>query len=135
MPLSQFLFCIKLNSWLIIPSLYMVIPFILGVFARQYRQTLTYSPTAGCNQNVLLSLSFHSQQTGEEHEEGEPEQRIQVPPPGTPHPAKAAGHVLHLVPGGVPDHGAGQPAHHSAHQARPSPPHPHVLLPQSLGPH
>ena len=44
MPLSKFFFCIKLNSWLVIPSLYMVIPFILGVFAGQYRQTLTYSP-------------------------------------------------------------------------------------------
>ena len=31
---------------------------------------------ACCNQNVLLSLSFHSQQTGEEHEEGKPEQRV-----------------------------------------------------------
>ena len=36
------------------------------------------------------------------------------------------------VPGHVSDHGAGEPAHHPAHQARPSPPHPHALLPQHL---
>ena len=78
---------------------------------------------------------FQSKQRDKEHEEGEPEQRVRVPPPGAPHPARAARRVLRPVPGHVPDHGAGQPAHPPAHQAVPSPAHPHVLLPQPLGPH
>ena len=79
-------------------------------------------------------LALHScQQTGEEHEEGEPEQHVRVPPPGAPHPDRAAGHLLCPVPGHVPDHSAGKPTHHPAHQAGHSPPHPHVLLPQPPG--
>ena len=56
---------------------------------------------ACCNQNVLLSLSFHSQQTGGEHEEGESEQHVRVPPSGAPPPARASGRVLRPVPGHV----------------------------------
>ena len=39
------------------------------------------------------------QQTGEEHEEGEPELPVWVLPPGVPHPARVAGCVLCPVPG------------------------------------
>ena len=84
---------------------------------------------------LTLPSILHPQQTGEEHEEGEPERRVRVPPPGAPHLARATGRVFRSIPGHVPDHSAGQPAHHPAHQAGPSPPHPHVLLPQPLGPH
>ena len=81
---------------------------------------------------LTLPTFTNSQPRQEQHEEGESEQPVQVPPSGVPHPARAAGHVLCAIPGHVPDHGAGEPAHHPA---GPSPPHSHVLLPQSFGPH
>ena len=46
------------------------------------------------------SLTLHScQKTGEEHEDGEPEQCVQVPPPGAPYLAGAAGCVFALFLG------------------------------------
>ena len=92
--------------------------------------------------NCLLStsrfqeflLSLYSQRNEKQHEEGEPEPRVWVPPPGAPHLARALGCAICPVPGHVSDHTAGEPAHHPAHQATPLPPHPHVL-PQPLGLH
>ena len=73
---------------------------------------------------IDISHFATSQLRQEQHKEGEPEQRVRVPLPGASHRARAAGRVLCPVPEHVPDHGAGEPAH----QAGPSPPHPHVLL-------
>ena len=85
------------------------------------------------------SLTFptfpNSQLRQEQHEEGEPELHVWIPPSGAPHPSRAAGHLICPVPGHTPDHGSGEPVHHPAHHAEPSPPHPHVLLPQPPGLH
>ena len=83
--------------------------------------------------STFSSLFFISSKR--DHGEGKSEQHVRVPPPGAPHPARAEGCVLRPVPGRVPGHGAGQPAHPPGHQAGPSPSHPHVLLPQPLGLH
>ena len=91
---------------------------------------------APINYIVIVSASLtpcSCQQTEKEHEEGETEPHVQIPPPAVPHPARAAGRILCPVAGHVPDHGAGQPAIRPAHQAGSSPPDHHVLLPKPPG--
>lgn len=69
----------------------MVIPFILGVFAGQYRQTLTYSPrerthlymSAAIKMCFLHCPFFISHDRRREHEEEKP-RHVRVPPPGAP---------------------------------------------------
>ena len=75
MPLSHFLFCIKLSSWLVNSLFYVVMPYILGFCRDMAKQADTdIHQQKGliiiclCSENLL---SFCSQQTGEEHEEGE----------------------------------------------------------------
>ena len=144
MPLSQYLVCIKFSSWLVNSLIIYGNTIHLRGFCKDVamqtdtniftkrRDSFIYTC---CNQNILLSLSFHSQQTREEHEERESEQHVWVPPPGAPYLARAPGRVLCPVPGLAPDHRAGQSAHCPAHQAGCSPPHLDVLPSQPLGPH
>lgn len=48
---------------------------------------------------------LHHQHIEEQYETWEPEQWVWVLPPGVSHPTGATGHVLHPIPGHVPDWG------------------------------